>query len=57
MNPRSLIRLACVVHGAIEKKLGHVGSIRKFWRRYHLTKIVIILGLSSGLLVEPTYLR
>lgn len=37
------------------KKLGHVGSIRKFWRRYHLTKIVIILGLSSGLLVG-TYL-
>ncbi|RSI76025.1 penicillin-binding protein PBP2A [Streptococcus mitis] len=37
------------------KKLGHVGPIRKFWRRYHLTKIVIILGLSAGLLVG-TYL-
>ena len=37
------------------KKLGHVGPIRKFWRRYHLTKIVIILGLSVGLLVG-TYL-
>lgn len=33
------------------KKLGHVGPIRKFWRRYHLTKIVLILGLSAGLLV------
>ena len=37
------------------KKLGHVGPIRKFWRRYHLTKIVIIIGLSTGLLVG-TYL-
>ena len=37
------------------KKLGHVGPIRKFWRRYHLTKIVAILGLSVGLLVG-TYL-
>ena len=37
------------------KKLSQVGPIRKFWRRYHLTKIVIILGLSIGLLVG-TYL-
>ncbi len=37
------------------KKLSQVGAIRKFWRRYHLTKIVIILGLSVGLLVG-TYL-
>ncbi len=37
------------------KKLSQVGLIRKFWRRYHLTKIVIILGLSAGLLVG-TYL-
>ena len=37
------------------KKMSQVGSIRKFWRRYHLTKIVIILGLSAGLLVG-TYL-
>lgn len=37
------------------KKIGHVGPIRKLWRRYHLTKIVIILGLSAGLLVG-TYL-
>ena len=37
------------------KKLGHVGPIRKFWRRYYLTKIVIILGLSAGLIVG-TYL-
>ncbi|RSI78898.1 Penicillin-binding protein 1F [Streptococcus mitis] len=37
------------------KKLSQVGSVRKFWRRYHLTKIVIILGLSAGLLVG-TYL-
>lgn len=37
------------------KKLGHVGPIRKFWRRYHLTKIAVILGLSVGLLVG-TYL-
>ncbi len=33
------------------KKLAYVGLIRKFWRRYHLTKIIIILGLSAGLLV------
>ena len=37
------------------KKLSQVGPIRRFWRRYHLTKIVIILGLSVGLLVG-TYL-
>lgn len=37
------------------KKLTQVGPIRKFWRRYHLTKIVLILGLSAGLLVG-TYL-
>ena len=37
------------------KKLSQVGPIRKFWRRYHLTKIVIILGLSAGLIVG-TYL-
>ena len=37
------------------KKLAQVGPIRKFWRRYHLTKIVLILGLSVGLLVG-TYL-
>lgn len=37
------------------KKLGHVGPIRKVWRRYHLTKIVLILGLSASLLVG-TYL-
>ena len=37
------------------KKLSQVGPIRKFWRRYHLTKIVIILGLSASLLVG-TYL-
>lgn len=37
------------------KKLSQVGPVRKFWRRYHLTKIVIILGLSAGLLVG-TYL-
>lgn len=37
------------------KKLSQVGPIRRFWRRYHLTKIVIILGLSAGLLVG-TYL-
>ncbi len=37
------------------KKLVQVGPIRKFWRRYHLTKIVLILGLSAGLLVG-TYL-
>ena len=37
------------------KQLAQVGPIRKFWRRYHLTKIVLILGLSAGLLVG-TYL-
>ncbi len=37
------------------KKLAQVGPIRKFWRRYHLTKMVVILGLSAGLLVG-TYL-
>ena len=37
------------------KKLAQVGPIWKFWRRYHLTKIVLILGLSAGLLVG-TYL-
>lgn len=37
------------------KKLAQVGPIRKFWRRYHLTKIVLILGLSGSLLVG-TYL-
>ena len=37
------------------KKLSQIGPVRKFWRRYHLTKIVIILGLSAGLLVG-TYL-
>ena len=37
------------------KKLAQVGPIRKFWRRYHLTKIVLILGLSTSLLVG-TYL-
>ncbi len=35
--------------------MSQVGPIRKFWRRYHLTKIVIILGLGEGLLVG-TYL-
>ena len=37
------------------KKQSQVGAIRKFWRRYHLTKIVVILGLSAGLFVG-TYL-
>ncbi|MGX7074411.1 penicillin-binding protein PBP2A [Falseniella ignava] len=37
------------------KKQSQVGPIRKFWRRYHLTKIVVILGLSVGLFVG-TYL-
>ena len=37
------------------KKLAQMGPIRKFWRRYHLTKIVLILGLSASLLVG-TYL-
>lgn len=36
---------------SVRKKLAQVGPIRKFWRRYHLTKIVLILGLSAGLLV------
>ncbi|KXV87755.1 hypothetical protein NTPn3_07660 [Streptococcus pneumoniae] len=39
------------------KKLAQVGPIRKFWRRYHLTKIILILGLSAGLLVSYTHLR
>lgn len=38
-----------------KKKLAQIGPVRKFWRRYHLTKIVIILGLSVGLFVG-TYL-
>ena len=38
-----------------KKKSSQVGPIRKFWRRYHLTKILLILGLSVGLLVG-TYL-
>ena len=38
-----------------QNTLDKVGPIRKFWRRYHLTKIVLILGLSAGLLVG-TYL-
>ena len=33
------------------KKSGAVGPIRKFWRRYHLTKIFLILGLSASLFV------
>ena len=33
------------------KKAGQVGPIRKFWRRYHLTKIILILGLSVSLFV------
>ena len=33
------------------KKSGQVGPIRKFWRRYHLTKIILILGLSASLFV------
>ena len=33
------------------KKAGQVGPIRKFWRRYHLTKIFLILGLSVSLFV------
>lgn len=33
------------------KKAGSVGPIRKFWRRYHLTKIFLILGLSVSLFV------
>ena len=33
------------------KKTGAVGPVRKFWRRYHLTKIFLILGLSASLFV------
>ena len=33
------------------KKAGAVGPIRKFWRRYHLTKIFLIIGLSASLFV------
>ena len=33
------------------KKSGAVGPIRKFWRRYHLTKIFLIIGLSVSLFV------
>lgn len=33
------------------KKSGAVGPIRKFWRRYHLTKIFLILGLSASLFI------
>ena len=33
------------------KKAGSVGPIRKFWRRYHLTKIFLIIGLSASLFV------
>lgn len=33
------------------KKAGQFGPIRKFWRRYHLTKILLILGLSVSLFV------
>ena len=33
------------------KKSGTVGPIRKFWRRYHLTKILMIIGLSASLFV------
>lgn len=33
------------------KKVGQVSPIRKFWRRYHLTKIFLILGLSASLFV------
>ena len=55
VNQRILILLAYVALVVIEKKLAQVGPIRKFWRRYHLTKIVLILGLSAGLLVG-TYL-
>ena len=55
VNRRILVLLACAVLAVIGKKLAQVGPIRKFWRRYHLTKIVLILGLSAGLLVG-TYL-
>ena len=30
---------------------GQIGPVRKFWRRYHLTKIFLILGLSASLFV------
>ena len=33
------------------KKVGAIGPVRKFWRRYHLTKIFLILGLSASLFV------
>ena len=33
------------------KKAGAIGPVRKFWRRYHLTKIFLILGLSASLFV------
>ena len=33
------------------KKAGTIGPVRKFWRRYHLTKIFLILGLSASLFV------
>ena len=33
------------------KRAGSVGPIRKFWRRYHLTKIFLIIGLSASLFV------
>ena len=33
------------------KKASAVGPVRKFWRRYHLTKIFLILGLSASLFV------
>ena len=33
------------------KRAGAVGPIRKFWRRYHLTKIFLIIGLSVSLFV------
>lgn len=37
------------------RKTSTPGPIRRFWRKYHLTKIVIILGLTFSLLVG-TYL-
>ena len=55
VNQRIQILLAYVRSRSDRKKLAQVGPIRKFWRRYHLTKIVLILGLSAGLLVG-TYL-
>ena len=33
------------------KKAGAIGPVRKFWRRNHLTKIFLILGLSASLFV------